>query len=82
MKFTGAQRTYSERTFGPEFESDMENAELSVTSNFTDNPTLKINSGGKLLVQFRARVDSSKLKDGYKIKVKQLLEAGPRLFEL
>ena len=82
VKFAGAQGTYSERTFGPEFESDMENAELSVASNFTDNPTLKINSGGKLLVQFRARVDSTKLKDGYKLKVKQLLEAGPRLFEL
>lgn len=82
VKFAGAQGVYSERTFGPEFETAIENADLSVVSNFTDNPTLKINSGGKLLVQFRARVDSSKLKDGYKLKVKQLLEAGPRLFEL
>ena len=82
VKFAGAQGTYSERTFGPEFENAIENADLEVVSNFTDNPTIKINSNKKLLVQFRARVDSTKLKDGYKLKVKQLLEAGPRLFEL
>jgi len=82
VKFAGAQGTYSERTFGPEFENAIENADLEVVSNFTDNPTIKINSNKKLLVQFRARVDSTKLKDGYKLKVKQLLEAGPRFFEL
>ena len=60
VKFAGAQGTYSERTFGPEFDDAIENADLKVESNFTDNPTIKINSDNKLLVQFRARVDADK----------------------
>ena len=73
---------YSERTFGPEFETAMENADLSIVSNFTDNPTIKINSQGKLLVQFRARVDADKRANGYVIKLRQVLEAGSGFFYL
>ena len=73
---------YSERTFGPEFETAMENADLSVSSNFTDNPTVKINSGGKLLVQFRARVDARSTAKGYTLFMRNILEAGTGLFEL
>ena len=82
VKFAGAQGSYSERTFGPEFEDAIENADLSVVSNFTDNPTIKINSNNKLLVQFRARVDADKRANGYRIKLRQVLEAGTGLFYL
>ena len=82
VKFAGAQGAYSERTFGPEFEDAIENADLSVVSNFTDNPTIKINSDNKLLVQFRARVDADKRANGYRIKLRQVLEAGTGLFYL
>jgi len=82
VKFAGAQGSYSERTFGPEFETAIENADLSIVSNFTDNPTIKINSQGKLLVQFRARVDADKRTTGYVIKLRQVLEAGTGLFYL
>ena len=82
VKFAGAQGSYSERTFGPEFEDAIENADLSVVSNFTDNPTIKINSSNKLLVQFRARVDADKRVNGYRIKLRQVLEAGTGLFYL
>ena len=82
VKFVGAQGAYSERTFGPEFEDAIENADLSVVSNFTDNPTIKINSNNKLLVQFRARVDADKRANGYRIKLRQVLEAGTGLFYL
>jgi hypothetical protein len=82
VKFAGAQGAYSERTFGPEFEDAVENAELKVETNFTDNPTIKINTNDKLLVQFRARVDADKRADGYKIKLRQVLEAGTGLFYL
>jgi hypothetical protein len=82
VKFAGAQGAYSERTFGPEFEDAIENADLSVVSNFTDNPTIKINSNNKLLVQFRARVDADKRANGYRIKLRQVLEAGTGLFYL
>jgi len=82
VKFAGAQGAYSERTFGPEFEDAIENADLSVVSNFTDNPTIKINSSNKLLVQFRARVDADKRANGYRIKLRQVLEAGTALFYL
>ena len=82
VKFAGAQGAYSERTFGPEFEDAIENADLSVVSNFTDNPTIKINSNNKLLVQFRARVDADKRVNGYRIKLRQVLEAGTGLFYL
>ena len=82
VKFAGAQGAYSERTFGPEFEDAIENADLSVVSNFTDNPTIKINSSNKLLVQFRARVDADKRANGYRIKLRQVLEAGTGLFYL
>ena len=60
----------------------IENADLSVVSNFTDNPTIKINSNNKLLVQFRARVDADQRADGYKILLRQLLEAGTGFFYL
>ena len=82
VKFAGAQGAYSERTFGPEFEDAIENADLSVVSNFTDNPTIKINSNNKLLVQFRARVDADKRANCYRIKLRQVLEAGTGLFYL
>ena len=82
VKFAGAQGSYSERTFGPEFEDAIENADLSVVSNFTDNPTIKINSNNKLLVQFRARVDADKRANGYRIKLRQVLEAGTGFFYL
>ena len=82
VKFAGAQGAYSERTFGPEFEDAIENADLSIVSNFTDNPTIKINSNNKLLVQFRARVDADKRANGYRIKLRQVLEAGTGLFYL
>ena len=82
VKFAGAQGTYSERTFGPEFDDAIENADLKVESNFTDNPTIKINSDNKLLVQFRARVDADKRATGYRIKLRQVLEAGTGLFYL
>jgi len=82
VKFAGAQGTYSERTFGPEFEDAIENADLEVESNFTDNPTIKINTNNKLLVQFRARVDADKRTTGYRIKLRQVLEAGTGLFYL
>ena len=82
VKFAGAQGAYSERTFGPEFEDAIENADLSVVSNFTDNPTIKINNNNKLLVQFRARVDADKRANGYRIKLRQVLEAGTGLFYL
>ena len=82
VKLAGAQGAYSERTFGPEFDDAIENADLSVVSNFTDNPTIKINSGNKLLVQFRARVDADKRADGYKILLRQILEAGTGFFYL
>ena len=82
VKLAGAQGAYSERTFGPEFEDAIENADLSVVSNFTDNPTIKINSNNKLLVQFRARVDADQRADGYKILLRQLLEAGTGFFYL
>ena len=82
VKFAGAQGTYSERTFGPEFDDAIENADLKVESNFTDNPTIKINSDNKLLVQFRARVDADKRATGYVIKLRQVLEAGTGLFYL
>ena len=82
VKLAGAQGAYSERTFGPEFEDAIENADLSVVSNFTDNPTIKINSNDKLLVQFRARVDADKRATGYRIKLRQVLEAGTGLFYL
>ena len=82
VKFAGAQGAYSERTFGPEFEDAIENADLSVVSNFTDNPTIKINSNNKLLVQFRARVDADKRANGYRLKLRQVLEAGTGLFYL
>jgi len=82
VKLAGAQGAYSERTFGPEFEDAIENADLSVVSNFTDNPTIKINSNDKLLVQFRARVDADKRVTGYRIKLRQVLEAGTGLFYL
>ena len=81
VKLAGSQG-YSERTFGPEFETAMENADLSIVSNFTDNPTIKINSQGKLLVQFRARVDADKRANGYVIKLRQVLEAGSGFFYL
>ena len=82
VKFAGAQGSYSERTFGPEFEDAVENADLKIDSNFTDNPTIKINSNNKLLVQFRARVDADKRANGYRIKLRQVLEAGTGLFYL
>ena len=82
VKLAGAQGAYYERTFGPEFEDAIENADLSVVSNFTDNPTIKINSNNKLLVQFRARVDADQRADGYKILLRQLLEAGTGFFYL
>ena len=82
VKLAGAQGAYSERTFGPEFEDAIENANLSLVSNFTDNPTIKINSNDKLLVQFRARVDADKRANGYRIKLRQVLEAGTGLFYL
>ena len=82
VKFAGAQGTYSERTFGPEFDDAMENADLTLETNFTDNPTIKINSDNKLLVQFRARVDADKRATGYRIKLRQVLEAGTGLFYL
>jgi len=82
VKFAGAQGSYSERTFGPEFEDAVENADLKIESNFTDNPTIKINSNNKLLVQFRARVDADKRANGYRIKLRQVLEAGTGLFYL
>ena len=82
VKFAGAQGTYSERTFGPEFEDAVENADLSLETNFTDNPTIKIMSNNKLLVQFRARVDADKRATGYRIKLRQVLEAGTGLFYL
>ena len=82
VKFAGAQGAYSERTFGPEFEDAVENADLKIQSNFTDNPTIKINSNDKLLVQFRARVDADKRANGYRIKLRQVLEAGTGLFYL
>ena len=82
VKFAGAQGAYSERTFGPEFEDAIENTDLSIVSNFTDNPTIKINSNNKLLVQFRARVDADKRANGYRIKLRQVLEAGTGLFYL
>ena len=82
VKFAGAQGSYSERTFGPEFEDAIENADLKIESNFTDNPTIKINTNNKLLVQFRARVDADKRATGYRIKLRQVLEAGTGLFYL
>ena len=82
VKLAGAQGGYVQRTFGPEFEDAIENADLSVVSNFTDNPTIKINSNNKLLVQFRARVDADQRADGYKILLRQLLEAGTGFFYL
>ena len=82
VKLAGAQGGYIQRTFGPEFEDAIENADLSVVSNFTDNPTIKINSNNKLLVQFRARVDADQRADGYKILLRQLLEAGTGFFYL
>ena len=82
VKFAGAQGSYSERTFGPEFEDAIENADLKIVSNFTDNPTIKINTNNKLLVQFRARVDADKRATGYRIKLRQVLEAGTGLFYL
>ena len=82
VKFAGAQGAYSERTFGPEFEDAIENTDLSIVSNFTDNPAIKINSNNKLLVQFRARVDADKRANGYRIKLRQVLEAGTGLFYL
>ena len=82
VKFAGAQGSYSERTFGPEFDDAMENADLKLETNFTDNPTIKIMSNNKLLVQFRARVDADKRATGYRIKLRQVLEAGTGLFYL
>ena len=82
VKFAGAQGSYSERTFGPEFDDAMENADLTLETNFTDNPTIKIMSNNKLLVQFRARVDADKRATGYRIKLRQVLEAGTGLFYL
>ena len=82
VKLAGAQGGYVQRTFDPEFETAIENADLEVVSNFTDNPTIKINSNNKLLVQFRARVDADKRATGYRIKLRQVLEAGTGLFYL
>ena len=82
VKLAGAQGGYVQRTFGPEFETAIENADLEVVSNFTDNPTIKINSNNKLLVQFRARVDADQRADGYKILLRQVLEAGTGFFYL
>ena len=82
LSTAGAQGGYIQRTFGPEFEDAIENADLSVVSNFTDNPTIKINSNNKLLVQFRARVDAETRADGYKILLRQVLEAGTGFFYL
>jgi hypothetical protein len=82
VKLAGAQGGYIQRTFGPEFEDAIENADLSVVSNFTDNPTIKINNNNKLLVKFRARVDADKRADGYKILLRQVLEAGTGFFYL
>ena len=82
VKLAGAQGGYIQRTFGPEFEDAIENADLSVVSNFTDNPTIKINNNNKLLVKFRARVDADKRADGYKILLRQILEAGTGFFYL
>ena len=39
-------------------------------------------SSNKLLVQFRARVDADKRATGYRIKLRQVLEAGTGLFYL
>ena len=44
--------------------------------------TIEINNGNKTVVQFRARVDSETMKDGYKIKLRQVLETGTGLFLL
>ena len=82
VKLAGAQGGYIQRTFGPEFEDAIENADLSVVSNFTDNPTIKINNNNKLLVKFRARVDAETRADGYKILLRQVLEAGTGFFYL
>ena len=82
VKLAGAQGGYIQRTFGPEFEDAIENADLSVVSNFTDNPTIKINNNNKLLVKFRARVDAETRADGYKFLLRLVLEAGTGFFYL
>jgi len=80
IQFVGAKRGYDQRLFQSDFEDKIENADLSVASVFDDNPTIKIVMGKKTVVQFRARIDAGKLEDGYKIKLRQLLESGPGLF--
>jgi len=82
IQFVGAKRGYDQRLFQSDFEDKIENADLSVKSNFDDNPTIKIVHGNKTVVQFRARIDAGKLENGYKIKLRQLLESGPGLFLL
>ena len=82
IQFVGAKRGYDQRLFESDFEDKIENADLSVASVFDDNPTIKIVRGKKTVVQFRARIDAGKLEDGYKIKLRQLLESGPGLFLL
>ena len=82
VHFVKAKRLYDQRLFDSTFEDTIENADLSVVSNYDDNPTIKINNGNKTVVQFRARVDSETMKDGYKIKLRQVLETGTGLFLL
>ena len=82
VHFVKAKRLYDQRLFDSTFEDTIENADLSIVSNYDDNPTIKINNGNKTVVQFRARVDSETMKDGYKIKLRQVLETGTGLFLL
>ena len=82
VHFVKAKRLYDQRLFDSTFEDIIENADLSVVSNYDDNPTIKINNGNKTVVQFRARVDSETMKNGYKIKLRQVLETGTGLFLL
>ena len=67
-------------TFYPETNSYIVDDDITEDKNSSSN--IKINSNNKLLVQFRARVDADKRANGYRIKLRQVLEAGTGLFYL
>ena len=84
---------FNVQTFDSSFKNSLARQKFKVETTTDDNPTIKLflvdkNTGqkGKLLLQFRARIDSASSGSGanktYKIMLRQLMEAGDGFFQI
>jgi len=85
--------SFAVQTFDASFKNSLARQKFMVETSVDDNPTIKLflvdrsnGEKGKLLLQFRARIDSASSGSGtnktYKIMLRQLMEAGDGFFQV